>query len=839
MNIKQEYRTKLLDWYWQYGSRRQGTYALSRGGWLDRALRLVADHTAVERSMVKFSKPTMALWGPSQSGKSTLLARFIDAGSDERGVGGALSWDPACPARFSGNNQNGTVAVLNPYNQGADASGCVTRFVLQDAVPYPEYPVEVEFASQQDILLSLAVGYLSETTGMNKKGAEVHWAPEDMKEISQMATKGSIGTTPDKEAFLLLVSVLNVVDILIDMEFSRYINLSKEWKNRRSSLLSDDRLVSNVENVRKFAAELLWDSWDNMSAVCRMLCDRRASFGKGKRYFCSIEMAALMLNISAASYYRDSDYVRDLVDRCTLKELEPGVFAISKGSGRGDLFRSAEDFALVQGLVSLIIVPLRRDVMRASAPEVADLMERAELVDFPGVANEHKSAELLTDDKLALSYTGKDGKQPLFALTQVMKRGKTASIVVSSARNLNIDVFSLLVRMPAGTNYPAHPRQLMDGIRCWFKSMGQRTYPLSRDKKLKINLVLTFSATLLNLVHASGLGMIGLEGVFDKLRGMGDLASPEVVDTFCINYPQFPDGKIQMESREEKEQVIRQIMSDRHFRKQFVNTADSLSEMADLDGERYGGRIYLFRRMAEQLQTTQRPALLAAKAAAIAQEWDACMAEALPTGNSSDMQAQDIEKMLAALRSSDMSHKERAAQILSFENVEPDVLEVLPRRESRLAEYTRNQINLWMESAKRCPLQRGLGFENEEHRSRVIGYLAERLADGSELRDWLLEMGLPDDREESKERRRLVATYMVNKLFSGKSPHKPESACIAELCDLGNHDVATLEGELSPYYKNVVCPFIRTLEELKSSGGGRQRPKQPGDDELAALLANG
>lgn len=169
MELQANIKNELIDWYWNLGSTRKGTYALSRGGWLDNALRISSEILSVSKARTLYNKPTIALWGPSQSGKSTLLAKFIDAGATPDGQGSALSWDNT-PARFSGDNKGGTVAVLNPYSHGADASGCVTRFHLTDKVKYPEYPVEVHFAGDYDILLSLAVGYLSETVAVTPSG---------------------------------------------------------------------------------------------------------------------------------------------------------------------------------------------------------------------------------------------------------------------------------------------------------------------------------------------------------------------------------------------------------------------------------------------------------------------------------------------------------------------------------------------------------------------------------------------------------------------------------------------------------------------------------------------
>lgn len=832
----------IIDWYWNYGSKRKGVYALSRGGWLDRVVRISAEHEAVRTAKEEYSKPTMALWGPSQSGKSTLLAQFIDTGAAEDGTGSALSWDPTTPARFCGDNKGGRVAVLNPYNQGADASGCVTRFQLATRVPYPKYPVEIKFASEMEILLSLAVGYLSETEAKNKSGELVQLAPSDLEGVVKRSVAAIPPSAPSARVYALLTEVANVVDILIDMELPRYINLSREWADRRSTILNNDILASSEEAVMRLIAGLFWDDWEQMTGLYRQLHNKSTELAKlfdGKSVYCSVEMAALMLNISSAQYYNESSYVRDLVDSCGVTSLDESSVAITKGQGN-HMFMGDVDFALAQGLVSLIIVKLKDSVMRTGSPVVYRMLQMADIVDFPGVANEHKSAELISDDQLNLQYTDENGRRPLKGLTQVMKRGKTASIVVSSARNLNIDVFSLLVRMPAGQQYPAQPRQLMNGIRSWFKSMGKSSTPLARDRELQMNLVLTFSASLVNMVQSSGTGTSGLIGVFDKLKGMGELADPEIVNTFCVNYPQFPDGRLQTETEAELRGVISRISADRHFQKQFRGSDRSLREMADIEADRFGGRVYLFENMMTQLGASKRAVLLEQKEADLEREWTECIAEALPSEGGSGQRTADLERMIEAFEGKDLEIASAAKEILRFKNIDPEVLEVIPgRRKEQTLGFVESQVDAWMEASKRVPLQKHMGFINAEHRSRVLSYFRERI-DTKEILSWMHGVSALMARrtEERRECRRLIATYMVKMLFPVTSAHRDERDCVKMLEQIAS-DSDCCPRETNPHMISVISPFVDTLKKLKDDPSIHdERGEQPGDAQLAQLINN-
>lgn len=842
MKLDTKLKQNLIDWYWNYGSKRSGAYSLTRGGWLDRALRIIRDTESVEKAKTKYDKPTMALWGPSQSGKSTLLACFIDAGVDH-GFGNALKWDdsPVQP-RFSGDNEGGTVPVLNPFNFGEDGSGCVTRFHMVDAVEHPDYPVEIQFASEREILLSLAVGYMGETSAKDSTGKLRTLRPEDLKDILAVTGPRKPRVEPDKNAFFLLTEVLNVIDVLIDMESPRYVNLKSEWADRRSNILNDNNLISSEENVERFASEILWDSWKNLSELYRRLRARRATLVK-KRYFCNIELAALLLNISSAKHYNESDYVRTLVNSCTVVDIDDESAAITQKIG-APLFTNHIDFALTQGLVSLIVVPLKRSIIEQTNEDVYKLLDKADLLDFPGVANEYKSAVLLTDEQLALEYCDENGRCPLLALTQVMKRGKTASIVISSARELNIDVFSLLVRMPAGPTYPANPVQIMNGIRYWFKTMGKASNPLSRDRELQINLILTFSAKLLNLVNENGTGTAGLNGVFDKLKSLGDLADPSVVTSFSINYPDFSDGHIENMDEARKREVIEMILKDRHFSRQFAGTEESLSHMADFNENEFGGRSYLFRSMLEQLDKSKRPELLDAKLEALAAEWTDCMAEALPGHEEEEASRnKDIDMMIEALEKNPNADSDEsiAKQIIDFQDVSPEVLEILPRAQTDVPDYVDRQVVAWMEAAKRKTLQRLLGFESAEHRARVLSYIMSDM-DTTVIAKWLVPVVRPLSREERREWRRLVATYIVKLAFPNDLPHRSEEASVTLLERISDNAYTSREHvnrEDSTYFISVVAPFISYLRRLRDNDApDKSRGEQPGDKELAELVSN-
>lgn len=855
--INHKLSDQLLDWYWEHGSKREGAHVLTRGNWLDKIIRVMDEARNVEDAQTIYTKPTMALWGPSQTGKSTLLAQFIDHNVTEEGYNSPLSWHDTCPARFCGRRiADSNLAVLNPFHAGSDASGCVTRFQLKESVRFPEYPVEVQFASIQEVFLYMAVGYLSETVAKRYANAKaekedagevVILSAGDLTEAAARHTKKVKDPTPDKEAYMLLTALLNVVDILIEMDTSRFNNLRQEWPARRSELLNNDKLVSSVEVVEAFAAEILWDNWSNLTSLFQGLSKKCRELG-GKTVYCTIEIAAELLDIDAARSYSDSDNtrVKRLIDSCKLREVDENTVILNTKEGN-PFFNGGIDFGLAQGLVSLIIVPLRKDIMSQTHPAVYEMLEKADLLDFPGVSNEHTGA-LLHNEQLALDYvdTAPDAKYkyPLHALISVLKRGKTAAIVIGSSRKLNIDAFSLLVRMPAGAIFPGHPMQLQNGIRFWFSSMGLRLGKQQDGNKLPINLLLTFSATLLNLVHKNGTGDAGLKDVFNKLKKLEDLSSPDVVTTYCVNYPQFPDGHIQIDTDDRKRQVIGEILGDKHFKAQFSGTEQALEAMADLEEGQYGGRIFFFNSITRQLSTDRRQALLVKKQEQLEAIWDSCLREALPPKTADDnARAKDLNKLIEALQNPPTSENklmEIARTVQDFQNIDPAKLDTLPNRSTDTHEYIAKVIKTWLENSKAKNLQTSMGFESEEHRNRVLTYLYARLnALHDELDTWMKSLYAVrsiTNMEERREGRRLIATRMGNALFPMRPQHRKEQDSINLLNRITQDGQGT--GKNHPYYISVIEPFCDVLDVLTKSEEEMQRGYQAGDKELETMVGD-
>ncbi|HVM46761.1 MAG TPA: virulence factor SrfC family protein, partial [Candidatus Acidoferrum sp.] len=562
----------VLDWYWQRGSARAGEYDLS-GAWLDE-LYQVRDAAASVEAAVAAGKPCLALWGPSQSGKSTLLSRYLDAPADPKATS-ALQWDPMKPVVFVGRPDKPQCVHLNPYNQQHDASGCVTRFTLCQEVADPHHPVELKLATEEQALHALAAGYVMECDTRTAKGREVfHEAAGVDRKLVELKSRFRGRGAASRQVRERLQTVLNVLDDLIAADWARYRNLAPDWKNLRPRLASDPLLRSDAAGLEEFSAWLFWDGRAPLTDLWQKLVAQRSRILKqaaGRPIHCSYEVARLFLDIDAYRKVSQGDGTGVI----TGVGYSAGEhFCLSTGLPT-PAFVDTQEFGLWQGLVWEMTLPINAALLPQDSP-ARRLLHAADLLDFPGVA---------------LTYPGGERKQPeqltpVQLLTEVLKRGKTASIVVTRSRQLGIAGFSLLNRIQAP---PAQPTQLLTGIQAWVRALGQPWPP--PPGTVPLNLVLTFAARLVNGVVDSihlQRPSADFSPVFEFLNKLGDLANPQWVQFFTTTYPQFDEGRIRGNSQE-LAAAAKLISQSEDFRRHLGNCIGSVSAMikggtADGDG---------------------------------------------------------------------------------------------------------------------------------------------------------------------------------------------------------------------------------------------------------------
>jgi hypothetical protein len=827
-----------IEWYWEHGANRTDPrYELRRGTWLDRVYRcrnLSQSLVAAEGS----SKPCMALWGPSQTGKSTLLSGYIDKPDDDLGLESALTWHQSDPVRFVvGRDKSSRVTVLNPFNFGADASGCVSRFSAKDQVADPLHPVEIVIASNMQILHALAVGYLSECDPKDQKGEPTNWNSDSFKSLIDKMKPTGPNKPPTREGFEFLQSLAETIDLLVMSEtVTRYPGLKSNWNSiLRSQLLDTPWFQASVETAEAFAFEFLWDSWKSITDTYRRLAAKRQLLISqwGNRVIrCSYRVAALLLDIDAFKKSADNPEVAATVNSLRFRVSGDSVVLGVGGEG-SPLVSGQDDFGLTQGLVWELHFSLNRAVLNERAPTLDAFFSVADLMDFPGVANSHGSAERHDDKKV--------GADLQIALTEVLKRGKTASIVVSRARARDIDGFSLLMRLG---NFPAQPRQLIAGISSWLEAFGHSPPP--NGKPMPINLVMTFFAKLVNQVIQSGTRQ-GLKPCFEQLKDLGWLADPKTVNSVATNYPQFNECTFQGTDTEQQT-ALESILNDPAFVVRFGDSAESFRQMFA-----NGGTDYFFSLMTRQAAASRRKFILEERLKKALSDLTELIQKGLP-GESSAMEERnrsidawlaEFDKKLKESRKEDEvidPVTKLSAGLRAFVNIDPDELEDIPVKaiasKVPIRAFIDRQARNWQSRRAEWEHLNRIGISDGAEAQKLLGYLIET-ADLSSVEAFFKdELGELTSRADCKQSRRYLALALGNALLNGSGHRAKHQETDGTQTMLERLALAEEQREdnpkNSPHYISVIEPFMKTLAAIKAKGTN-DRPDQPGDKELTVI----
>ena len=824
-----------IEWYWQHGAQRNDPrYEVLRGTWLDAAYQCRNRTRGILAAEV-VAKPCLALWGPSQTGKSTLMSKYLDDADDDKGDRSALKWSDSEPVRFVvGRDKSAQITVLNPFNFGSDASGCVSRFSMKETVPDPEHPVEVVFASEWQILHALAVGYLSECQPLNSKAGETSW---DSDNFTALLAGLKPSGPPQRKAFEFLQQLAETLDLIILSEQSRYPSLKPNWtKSLRPKMLECPGLASSVEQVEAFAFELLWDSWASLTHIYKALASRRReliSLWGTSNVFCSYRVAALLLDIDSYKKCSENIETQKKVDSLSARVTD-GTVILDHAGGGTPFARGKDDFGLLQGLVWELHFPLRKEVLSKRSAVLTNFFEQADLMDFPGVANSYGNAERHTDADVAANR--------LIALTEVLKRGKTASIVVTRARAMDIDGFSLLMRLG---KFPAQPKQLVSGISSWLGTYGYPVPP--QGKPMPINLVMTFCANLINQVVQSGTRQ-GLQPCFDQLKSLGWLADPKTVNAIATNYPQFNECIIHGTDAE-KQQALDSILGDGAFHERFGDSAESFREMfAD------GGTDHFFRQLTTQAQQSRRKQILNEQVDVFTIRLVQLIAEHLP-GEVAALEERNRllddwrDGILVLLQRPPASeHDPDAATKLScnlrhFLNFDPEEIDDIPANAIRsrlpVRAFIEKQFRSWQTRRASWPELQELGLKDGTHAQRVLSSLIEATDLGAIETFFKENLGYMTSRVDCKQCRRYLATQMNNEILRGPGiapRHRSIDEVRGSLDTLAAaEDSQEFSPESSPHYISVIAPLLARLESIKKNSNVKGRPAQPGDAELSRI----
>ena len=930
-NLSQEFAKDLEDWFWEFGSQRTGRFMLPTGGWL-KELRDLRDGFDSTLPSLEQEKPAVAIWGPSQTGKSTSVSSYMDeeavfAGDySEDGKGSALHWEGGDPAYFihpsltKGAPKISNHLVLNPFNSGLDASACLSRFVngsLEKGVPGTRYipdaqfPIGIQLVRSYELWMSLARGYSSQCWGpkpdpeTDEHGRPVPryqtvWTQDNFQAAFNGHASQVVETRDgvNRTAFERLHLVCRLIQDMIFAGLPRYRQLSSgdlAWSKFSEKILTDtvedgelpNALLYSEEIANDFIAEILWDNYDVVTeyalAIDGRLSELLELFG-GKPIYCSIEMAALFLDMETYKVYlmrpspvpepKEEKY-RKLLSDMRWEDRGEYIALGCDSTLANPLLDGPEDFGIIQGLVWELVIGVNRDNLADNA--FKSFIEKADLLDFPGVERGGKESpadridlDILTEKKRRgeyLTQPNPTGHDPLHFFCKLLKRGKTSSIVCTYAQRMNIDIFNIFQDIDKDK---PNGDELVTGINTWWQACVPDYFRNQKGKSpMPLNHVLLWWSEFFSAGH-------NFTSISMKLEPVGQISNPEVSTAFAMNYYYIPKrGEMEAGVRESIPEKLKYLKGEAAFSKKFLtNKTSEASFDVMLADTKTGGAEYFFTEVAKQAddvidQGDDTPRIVTLKQRYSEQQKQleslVQVSDLVPELKEADTRRETLiavrERITAAITEADLDTIECVEAGLRFLlNVDDRSLRQLPHQATHLnPDLIHDQVQSWIRSQASRPLAsfpggagEGLsmiGLDEPEARTAFLRALVESVdSDITDLTKWLEDLLLRHGYESgSKDLRRFLAVALSN-LFTRVKVDDPfgqidaEPEALDSLMDGDESPLWELKGTDLPRYNVFLKPLVGeggvletlALKDLKPV----TRPDQPGDEQLLDILNN-
>lgn len=855
----------VIDWFWNFGCKREGKYSIGVGQWLDTITRMNRRAQAVAETLGN-DRACLAVWGPSQTGKSTMISDAIDADDPGDGSCSALTWTDEEPARFTGIllNDDKTV-IFNPYNGNSDGSGVTTRYVLKGdgEVKDPRHPAKIIFASRAQVMLALAIGYLEECSPAMEKQGPVHRVfdlaayENEIKNCAGMAKSAGV---VDRRAVELLEDLADVIEIETRTQ-DRFRNLASEWDRLRPGLFANKGLLADYDAALHLAAVLLWDGAKKLTDIFRRLMaklDYIQREWKGKTIYASLRATNMFLDINTVDnfMYPIAGFEVPPVNKLCAT-IDGDAVYIDTFSSAPTAEIAGVNFGLVQALIGELQVPLRKERLAQNGKDsFLHFLEKADFLDFPGVPNRETGSK--ADVKVNVNDDDECTDREM--LCKILKQGKTLSLIFMHAQRLGIDSFVILKRF---RDYAKNTAVLANGIQAWLQAFEPGWKPGAKSP-LPYYIDLTFFAEEARKAYTGAVNAETMKNFCAMITQLS-FATTENARFFVTTYPKLGgQGEYAFPSDRSPEEDTR-VMS------LFCNAPD-LRATTGLTDEDYrhvfkdedGGVSYLFEQIASSISQDERLKRCKGLVAGDLKKLLSLLEPNLPVAeDAGDVTLKAelgavIKKLSDSLEAAKNSERlavtvaEVSTVIKQLMTLPPESLDPIPMdaknkmKSTQMRNYVERQLGNWCEyqvlNSGKMPFI-GAYFDNfQKALSILINALSLKGEEEESCLDKLQEFvfrQLPVETSDSLSasiKRKFLATAITNALFYGDL-HRPSSGIDRQsLLEAFKSDEESLESY--PSYYLLIRPFLERLEAIcKASDKPPVRPPQAGDAELSALYA--
>ena len=310
------------------------------------------------------SKPVFALFGASQVGKSYLVKNLLS-------INGA-------PLEIKlGQSSCDFLKEINPPGVGAESTGVITRFSIDESLLDPSFPIKIKLLDVKDLILIICDSYFSDI----KKIGE-YPSVDKYKEHCDYLERKFKGQT-ERQTVLIEDDVLDIQDYF-NRNFFKFshivdkINESNYWLR----LVRIIKSIPSEEWVNSFA--ILWNNNEALSNL-----------------FTKLIISLENINYSNIVYAPSEAVLRgggEILDVQRLKELNSNTKTIEV------INEAKEKHILNLCYLSALSVELTLCIPREVA-ETKCFLKNTDLLDFPGARSRLGiDSDLITEEKVPVMY---------------------------------------------------------------------------------------------------------------------------------------------------------------------------------------------------------------------------------------------------------------------------------------------------------------------------------------------------------------------------------------------------------------------------------------------------
>lgn len=287
------------------------------------------------------SKPVIAIFGGSQVGKSYLIKNLLSQEGKPFVIKNqSIEYD--------------FLKDINPPGVGAESTGVVTRFTIDNQIKFENYPVKIKILSPKDIIIILLDSFFL-----------------DLKKINQFINRKDLENhirELEREYPASVQKDLTEYDIL---EIKEYF---ENHLSKHTILFEGLTETRFFERIGKIIECINSDEWGN---VFNVLWNKNNFFNK---LFSDLITSLKLLNFGAVGYISYQEVLRgggEILDVKRLKELNSTHKKIKVKKDNGETVEI--NISYITALIAELIFSIPEELVKTK-----DFLKHSDLLDFPG-----------------------------------------------------------------------------------------------------------------------------------------------------------------------------------------------------------------------------------------------------------------------------------------------------------------------------------------------------------------------------------------------------------------------------------------------------------------------